>query len=184
MRPVFGAVAFIAVVSWALPSVAATLTAIEGQVSVNRNRGYGFERVTSTVKVDVGDAVMASPGGGAEIVFDDGCRLLVLPGNVEVVPAKSPCDRRSAVKRTETSRPTGSAGPTNTAAPTGSAGPTNAAAPTGSAGPTNTSAPAKNAPAEDFSFSTTTLVVGGVVLGGGVAAAVFLWSGKDGPSSP
>ena len=69
--------------------VAATLDSIQGRVQVNS--GSGFHQVVGATEVAPGTSVMASPGGGAEIFYSDGCRIPVRPGSVAVVAPISPC---------------------------------------------------------------------------------------------
>jgi hypothetical protein len=68
---------------------AASLTSIRGSVQINS--GSGFHRVARAAQVAPGTSVMAAPGGSAEILYSDGCRIPVRPGSVEVVAPVSPC---------------------------------------------------------------------------------------------
>jgi hypothetical protein len=72
-----------------LPAWAATVESVQGQVSINR--GDGFRPVTGAIQANVGDTVMASPGGRAKIVYSDGCPVNVNPGAVVTITAESPC---------------------------------------------------------------------------------------------
>jgi hypothetical protein len=49
--------------------------------------------VSGVIVLDVGDAVIASPGGSARIAYADGCTEAVEPGSVVTVTAQSPCSR-------------------------------------------------------------------------------------------
>jgi hypothetical protein len=71
------------------PALAATVHAFDGHVSINR--GDGFTHVAGDSTVHPGDLVMAGAHGGAEIVYDDGCRMKVDPGSVIRVSDTSPC---------------------------------------------------------------------------------------------
>jgi hypothetical protein len=71
------------------PSWAATIEPGQGDLSVNQ--GQGFKPVNSRVDANVGDSVMVGPGGGATIVYDDGCKVDVQPGAVATISSLSPC---------------------------------------------------------------------------------------------
>jgi hypothetical protein len=73
---------------------AATVTSIEGPLQVNT--GSGFHRVSRTAQVAPGGSVMVGPGGKAEILYSDGCRIPVTPGAVAVVAPVSPCAQGQA----------------------------------------------------------------------------------------
>jgi hypothetical protein len=73
----------------AAPSLAATVTSVKGDVSVNR--GSGFQRVEGSVQANAGDFVMAGPGGSGQIVYADGCSIPVNPGSVITIATDSPC---------------------------------------------------------------------------------------------
>lgn len=62
-----------------------------GQGALSINQGQGFQPVNSRVDANVGDSVMVSPGGGATIVYDDGCKVPVQPGAVATIAPLSPC---------------------------------------------------------------------------------------------
>jgi hypothetical protein len=70
---------------------AATVTTIEGRVQVNA--GTGFHQIPRSTQVAPGGSVMAGPGGKGEIIYSDGCRVLVNPGSVVVVSRESPCSQ-------------------------------------------------------------------------------------------
>jgi hypothetical protein len=83
----------VATTSLALPLVtsagAASLASIQGSVKVNS--GSGFHEVAGTAQVAPGTSVMVAPGGRADILYSDGCRIPVRPGAVQVVAPVSPC---------------------------------------------------------------------------------------------
>ena len=89
MRHVLASVALISGVSLSVPSLAATVQAIEGTVSINH--GQGYQRVSLPTQVKAGDSIMADPGGGAELAYDDRCRVKVRPGAVVSVKREPPC---------------------------------------------------------------------------------------------
>lgn len=68
---------------------AATLTGIAGAIFVSQ--GAGYMPVKKPMKVNPGDSILANPGAGAQVVFDDGCVVEVQPGKVFVVGHVSPC---------------------------------------------------------------------------------------------
>jgi hypothetical protein len=89
MRVTAGLTAFIAVVSLSVNSFAATVTATQGQVLINR--GQGYQLVTTSVQASAGAIVIANPGGSAEVSYPDGCRVNVMPGAVVTIAPESPC---------------------------------------------------------------------------------------------
>lgn len=68
---------------------AATLEAIQGQVMVNKGNGYRF--VSGTVELNPGDMVIANSGGGAQLIYGDGCNVPVQAGAAVTVGDQSPC---------------------------------------------------------------------------------------------
>jgi len=85
------AVAF-SVASGALAApIVGTLQVHSGSGSVNS--GHGFRPVAGATELAAGDSVIVSPGGNAEIVYDEYCRIPVKPGQVAVVAPVSPCAR-------------------------------------------------------------------------------------------
>ncbi len=75
---------------------AATLDRIEGMVFVN-HRGDGYVAVDNRTQVRPGDSVVANPGGRGQIVYDDGCTVIVEEGRVVLVREYSPCDPQSSL---------------------------------------------------------------------------------------
>src|SRR5262249_641925 len=84
--PVFSAMAALLLSN---PTLAATVTAQQGQVLVNS--GMGFQRVTGAVRADAGATVVANPGGMGKVVYPDGCTVAVEPGTVYTIALESPC---------------------------------------------------------------------------------------------
>jgi hypothetical protein len=76
-------------VSFASSAQAASLTSIQGGVRINS--GSGFHEVGRDAQVTPGTSVMVAPGGSADILYSDGCRIPVRPGAVQVVAPVSPC---------------------------------------------------------------------------------------------
>ena len=66
---------------------AATVVPYAGEVFVSQ--GVGFQKINGATVVKVGDAVMVSPGGLAQVHLDDGNVITVSPGKVLSVPAKA-----------------------------------------------------------------------------------------------
>ena len=87
MRPRFGAVSL--VISHILGSAAhaATVRVTEGELFVSR--GNGYERVTGTAQVRVGDSVMAGEFGVGQITYANGCAVTVRPGTVVPIEAQA-----------------------------------------------------------------------------------------------
>lgn len=74
---------------------AATLQGIQGEVLVSR--GNGYDLVRGPVQLNVGDSVIANPGGAAKIVYEDGCVVPVEAGSVSQVGPSSPCIETGSV---------------------------------------------------------------------------------------
>jgi hypothetical protein len=92
MRPLVGLFVALGASSFfisVIPTGAASLVSIYG--GVRANSGSGFHQVGDGAQVASGTSVMAAPGGSAEILYSDGCRIPVRPGVVEVVAPISPC---------------------------------------------------------------------------------------------
>jgi len=70
-------------------ALAATVNTTSGQVLLNH--GEGYKLVAGSAQGDVGDTVVANPGGSAQIVYPDGCVVEVVPGAVTTIAAQSPC---------------------------------------------------------------------------------------------
>ncbi len=83
------AVALATATCLSVPSNAATLQSVTGEVLINS--GAGYRPVTSGSEAKVGNIVMASPGARAWLVYPDKCTVLVNPGAVVTVRAESPC---------------------------------------------------------------------------------------------
>jgi hypothetical protein len=65
------------------------LDGINGQVLVNRGRGYRV--VKGPMELKPGYSVIANPGGSAVVSYTDGCNVAVAAGSVVAVAAGSPC---------------------------------------------------------------------------------------------
>lgn len=70
-------------------SQAAEVTNRAGKVSINK--GEGYLAVVGTTYGRPGDVVIAHPGGRGEIVYVDGCREDVEPGDTKTIAQDSPC---------------------------------------------------------------------------------------------
>jgi hypothetical protein len=81
---------------FATNAAAATLSNVEGKVSVNR--GGGFQPASTGTALSSGDRVRASSSGSANIVYENGCSTRVGPSQVAVVLATPPaCQGASLV---------------------------------------------------------------------------------------
>lgn len=69
-----------------IPAIAATVIPYGGDVFVSS--GDGFRKVKGATQVKVGDMVMVSPNGTAQVQLDDGNVITVAAGRVLSVPAK------------------------------------------------------------------------------------------------
>ncbi len=73
---------------------AATVNVTEGQVLINR--GQGFQQVEGSAEASPGEMIVTTPGGGAEIVYSDGCAVMIRLGSVYVIRSTSPCQAGAA----------------------------------------------------------------------------------------
>jgi hypothetical protein len=73
--------------SYGFSASAATVVPYAGNVFVSQ--GVGFQKINGATLVKVGDAVMVSPDGLAQVHLDDGNVITVSPGAVLSVPAKA-----------------------------------------------------------------------------------------------
>lgn len=73
-----------------MPSFAATVEPVEGEVAINRGDGV-FRHATGSVEATIGDSLMVTPGGLARIIYADGCAVELKPGTVVTITAESPC---------------------------------------------------------------------------------------------
>ena len=78
-----------------VPGFAATVDAVKGKVLINR--GEGFQQVTTGAQANVGDRLMAGPGGSAKLVYSDRCQVSLVPGRVVSVGKQPPCTAPSLV---------------------------------------------------------------------------------------
>jgi hypothetical protein len=85
-----------AVVSLAVSGAAsaATVTAVQGKVSINR--GAGFKPVAGGTGAAAGDRVMVGKDSAGQIVYENGCTVEVAAGQVITVAAKPPCGAAGA----------------------------------------------------------------------------------------
>jgi len=81
--------ALLAILSAGAAADAATLEGVEGTVLVDRGGGYATAH--GPTQLNPGDSVIANPGGGAKVVYGDGCAVPVRPGSVVAVAGQSPC---------------------------------------------------------------------------------------------
>jgi len=91
-------VAAIAAAAMVLPLMsaatqAAMLQEIQGVVLVDR--GGGFDITDGPTQLNPGDSVIANPGGGAEVIYPDGCTVPVRPGAIVAAHKKSPCSKEA-----------------------------------------------------------------------------------------
>jgi len=125
---------------------AAMLQEIKGVVLVDR--GGGFDITDGPTQLNPGDSVIANPGGGAEVIYPDGCTVPVQPGAVIAAQKKSPCSKEGAEPEV---------------AEKNEAGQVDAGG----------------------GFNTTSLLIGGAVVGLGAGAAVLLTADdNEAPASP
>jgi hypothetical protein len=73
--------------SYGFSASAATVVPYAGNVFVSQ--GLGFQKINGSTPVKVGDSVMVSPDGLAQVHLDDGNVITVSPGQVLNVPAKA-----------------------------------------------------------------------------------------------
>ena len=81
-------ICFVALVTF-LGATAQAATVVEGPVMVDN--GNGYVAVDSGTPVQPGSSVIAQPGAGGQIVYDDGCSVVVEEGYIVFVEPQSPC---------------------------------------------------------------------------------------------
>ena len=59
--------------------------------ALRANFGDGYVLVDDGTRAQPGVSVVAQPGGGGEIVYDNGCTVPVAVGEVKIVEAAPPC---------------------------------------------------------------------------------------------
>ena len=90
-----GALALVLLTVFLCPAVfAATVASVQGKVSISR--GSGYEPVSGPTQVNVGDTVMASPGGSARVVYNDQCSVAVKPGRIVAIAPEPPCKKTAS----------------------------------------------------------------------------------------
>ena len=62
---------------------------VRGEILVNT--GVGFRAITETVQLKPGDAALAGDEASGSLIYEDGCRVDVVPGSLVWVHARSPC---------------------------------------------------------------------------------------------
>ena len=70
-------------------AMAASVNVKAGSVSLSQ--GQGFSAISGFASASAGDVVMAGANGRAEIIYDNGCRVLVEPGQSVSIKAAPPC---------------------------------------------------------------------------------------------
>jgi hypothetical protein len=86
-------VALLAVAAFLATSVsatAATFTGLQGDVTVNRGRG--FQQASTGSQVQPGDRVMLKQQSYARITYDNGCTILLEQPGLYDVPTDPVCD--------------------------------------------------------------------------------------------
>src|SRR5271170_6797366 len=71
------------------PCLAALIEPLQGDCYISH--GQGFAPVTGEMNAGPGDTVMVTPGGMAETVYSEGCKVDVTPGALMTIAASSPC---------------------------------------------------------------------------------------------
>jgi len=90
-----GALALVILSVFLCPAVfAATVASVQGKVSISR--GSGYEPVSGPTQVNVGDTVLASPGGSARVVYNDQCSVAVKPGRIVAIAPEPPCKKTAS----------------------------------------------------------------------------------------
>ena len=104
MRLVSAIVAFVAATTIGGACFAATVTATQGQVMVNR--GTGYQLLVGSTDVGPGATVVVNPGGSARVVYPDGCAVTVEPLVVHAINADSPCEGKNEMTKDMTNNTT------------------------------------------------------------------------------
>jgi hypothetical protein len=75
---------------FSVPSFAATVEPVQGEVAVNRGDGV-FRHAPGSLEATIGDSLLVPPGGLARITYPDGCVVDLTPGTVVTITTDSPC---------------------------------------------------------------------------------------------
>ena len=89
-----GTIAMVAGLLLSSAASATTLQPMQGDVLVNR--GAGFQPVVKPTTVGVGDSIMVSAKGSAQVVYNEQCSVDVRPGSVVTVALEPPCKKSAA----------------------------------------------------------------------------------------
>lgn len=80
-------------------AMAASVNVKEGSVSLSQ--GQGFSAISGSASASAGDVVMAGANGRAEIIYDNGCRVLVEPGQSVSIKSAPPCGEADQATATD-----------------------------------------------------------------------------------
>jgi hypothetical protein len=80
--------AFVFIVAFSAATVAAVVSPLQGEVRISS--GQGFQRIVAPTNVASGAQVMVSPGGSASIVYADNCAVRVVSA-IAAILSRSPC---------------------------------------------------------------------------------------------
>jgi hypothetical protein len=137
-------------------SYAATVKALKGRVLLDR--GEGYKLIDRKADARPGDKVIVNPGSMAQIVYPDGCSVDVVRPAVVPIEPQSPCQTQRAWEPTVTTAPPQAPPPADV--------------------------PAAPPPNDPGGLSGTTMILGGVAVGAGIAGAIILIDQNDKPASP
>lgn len=71
------------------PAFALSVDVKKGAVSLSK--GQGFEGITGSNSAEAGNIVMTGPNGEAEIVYDNGCHVIVRARRTVKIDEEPPC---------------------------------------------------------------------------------------------
>lgn len=195
------------VIAFPLSAFAATVSPMSGEVRIGT--GHGFQKIDAPTEVAAGAQVMVSPDGSASIAYAGNCVVSASPAAITVVERRAPCahfpepsyfgfarsNEQGVVvgedlfgftpKVDDESADNGSSNTSASTQTTETPSTSKVSSKKGRRADTSPVPLPPSSPEEEESHSGHTwLVIGGVVVGGGVLAALLASQGGDHPASP
>ena len=201
------ALALVSIVAGAATASAAVVSPMGGDVRIST--GQGFHPIAVPTQIAPGGQVMVGPGGAASIAYSATCIVPASPAAITVVASRPACDdfpkpsyfgfaQSEEVGLSVEEETFGFTPKVGTPRPAGGSvsqkkeekeEPVAAPVPQAESVPLPPRPPAPEEPAHEEAASSSwdshgVLIIGGVVVGAGVLAAVLASSGGDDPASP
>src|SRR5262245_60322053 len=90
MRFCVALLSVVAFLTTSISAIAATFSAVQGDVAVNRGRG--FQQALAGSEVQPGDRVMVKRASNARITYENGCTIVLEQPGLYDVPNEPPCE--------------------------------------------------------------------------------------------